>query len=448
MEENKKSNSKNLISDMQSEKTKVIPSYEKKTNKSQTIKLKSKITIILIVFILLVIISLIGYNIFITNKYKKYNSYNEKMHIYGFDKMYDNGSIKVTEKVTKSEAVKTVISTVYNLYDISSFAPIQESTYENEIWVKYAKDKNILNNEIDNKNQDDRISYIDVIMLLSKAKTELLGNELDIEGMPNFNDYEKYTNDEQIALKDMVWNKIIDNNTEKLNGKRKIAKGELNELLIRFAEKYRTFTLNSDDKLVINEEKLPYNYEEYPYVLANINKKVYEIKLYNSNNSNSKTPIQLYADEKQNFEDIKAIIMQYFGTILNVNYETITLEQFKSKINSISMDEFTDEQIQDYIDYVKKNKIKLSGSATVQFPIVYYDGENIRVRIAIECNVLNGNTLENVLFSDKLTGNIYKYNNKNEVMYVDVPFVKDEATGNLYINIGSVNKNIAGNIIK
>lgn len=370
------------------------------------------------------------------------------MSIYGFDRMYDNSSSKVSEKVTKSEAIKMIISTVYNLYDISSFAPIEEANYDNEIWVKYAEDKSILTEEINEKNQDDKISYIDVVMLLSKAKSEILGESLDIEGTPNFSDFDKYSNEEQTALKDMIWNKIIENNTEKLNGNRKIAKGELNELLINFAEKYRTITLNSDDKFVINEEKLPYNSEDYPYVLSNVSKKIYEIKFYNSISKDSKSPVELYADEKQNFEDISAIIYQYFDTILNVDYDRISLEEFKENINFVSMYEFSDEQIQDYIDYVKENKIRLSGSATLQLPIIYYDGEYIRARAIVECNIENSNTLENILFSDRLTGSIYNYDEKSNLIYVDVPFAKDETTGNIYIAMGSINKNIAGNISK
>lgn len=436
-------------------KPKITPSYAKKneniSNKKKKKLFKSKVTVIVayaIVLAIVLTISIVVYNIVQKNKYEKYEPFEEDMDIYGFSKMYNNMSAKSTEKVTKSEAIKMIISTAYNLYDISSFAPIESSEYENQIWVEYAKDKELLIEDINIKNEDKKISYIDVIMLLSKTKVNLLELTLDVEGAPKFSDLEKYTNEQQTAIKDMIWNKIIENNSSKLNGNRYIAKGELNELLINFAQKYRTITLNSDDKLVINEEKLPYNYEQYPYVLANVSKDAYEIKFYTANSAKSKTPIELYAEEKQKYSNIESIVRQYFNTILNVNYETINLEEFKSNINSVSMYPFSDEQIQDYINYVKENKIIIAGSAALQMPIIYHDGNNIRVRIAIEYTVVQSNLLENLIFSDRLTGNIYEYGLGNTVKYIDVPFKKYEETGNLYISIGSINKNISGKVTK
>lgn len=451
----------NISKDGQVKKQKIIPSYEKKNVKfsknskkndnKKNFKIKSRFSKIIIFVIIISILAIIGlfiYNIYLNNKYKKYEIYNEKMSIYGFNLMYDNKSLIAKEKITKSEAIKMVISTAYNLYDISNFAPIENPTYDNEIWVKYAKEVGIVTEDINKENQNERITYIDVLMMLSKVKVDLLGMDLDIEGKPNFEDFDDYTNDEQTVLKDMVWNKIIENNTTKLNGKRKIVKGELNELLINFAEKYRTISLNRLDKFVINEEKLPYNYEEYPYVLANVNKKIYETKFYVEDAKESKTPIELYAEEKQNFQAIDGIINKYFTTILNIDYEKISLEEFKDNINFVSMYSYSDEQIKDYIDYVKANKIKLSGNVNLQLPIIYYDGKNIRARVIIEYNIESSDTLENLIFSDRLTGNTYKYNTKGELMCLDVPFARDENTKNLYISMGSINKNIAGNIRK
>ena len=439
----------------QAPKSRITPSYAKKDESKKNGKrkqvFKSKVTVILVALVLVAIIvvaTLVIYNVIQTKKYKKYESYESKMDIYGFSKMYNNTSSKSSEKVTKSEAIKMIISTVFNVYDISSFAPIDNPEYDNQIWVNYAKSKDLLIEDINIDNEDKKISYIDVITILSKAKVNLLELNLDIEGAPKFSDINKYTNEQQTVLKDMVWNKIIENNSTKLNANRNISKGELNQLLINFSEKYRTLTLSRDDKFIINEEKLPYNYEQYPYVLANVSKEAYEIKFHIVDATKSKTPVELYAEEKQNHSNIESIIRQYFKTILNVNYETIDFAEFKSNINSISMYEFSDEQIQDYINYVKENKIIISGTASIQMPIIYYDGRQIRVRVAVEYNVSQSNLLENLMFSDRLTGNIYEYSLGNDVKYIDVPFERDNSTGNLYISIGSINKNISGNITR
>ena len=53
-------------------------------------------------------------------------------------------------------------------------------------------------------------------------------------------DFNKYSTEQQTLIKDMLWNKIIDNSTNKLNGNKSIVKGELNKLIISFVEKYNT----------------------------------------------------------------------------------------------------------------------------------------------------------------------------------------------------------------
>ena len=427
-----------------------MPSYNKKNDTKKPVKrIKSKITVV-IIWTVIICILIAGitftYNVVMYNKYKKYDEYIEKMDIYGYSRMYDNKSPKSSEKVTKSEAIKMIVSTALNVYSIEGIAPLNNPKYDNEIWVNYANAMELLPESIDEKNQNDRISYIDVLSILSKVKVNMLELNLDIEGKPTFSDIDRYKNEQQTVLKDAVWNKIIDNNTSNLNGNRKIAKGELNELLIKFSEKYRTMTLNSDDKFVINDEKLPYNFDDYPYVLANVNKKIYETKFYTEDIGKSKIPIEIYADEKENMASMSSIILQYFDAILNVDYATIDINDFRWKVNQVSMYEFGDDQIQDYINYVKENKIKLIGNAKIQMPIVYFDGSKYRARTIVEFNVEQSNKLENVLFSDNLTGNTYKYDLGSNLKIIDVPFEKDNETGNVYICMGSINKNIAGDV--
>ena len=133
----------------QVEKQKIVPSYQKSKepgNKKEKKKLdkkviKSRITIVILVALVILvglaifgIVSLVKYN-----KYKPYFGLEETMKNYGFDKVYDNQSAKTGESITKSEAVKMVLATVFNTNDISGFAGEPEENYNNAMWVEYAK---------------------------------------------------------------------------------------------------------------------------------------------------------------------------------------------------------------------------------------------------------------------------------------------------------------------
>lgn len=87
-------------------------------------------------------------------------------------------------------------------------------------------------------------------------------------------------------------------------------------------------------------------------------------------------------------------------------------------------------QLNEYIDYVKKNKIKIEGTVTPLFPIVYYDGSNVRVRTKIEYKILSSDTKSDLIFGDR-NGNpgasreFYaptEYVNSTNTIYVDIPF--------------------------
>jgi len=90
---------------------------EKKTQKVKKTgnNANKKIPIFVIGICILVIAVIAIINIVLNNvEYKKYEKYEEKMNKYGFNKLYDNGSAKTSEKVTKSEALKVIIGTCLN----------------------------------------------------------------------------------------------------------------------------------------------------------------------------------------------------------------------------------------------------------------------------------------------------------------------------------------------
>ena len=91
-----------------------VPSYKndeerQKERKIKNRKYKIKMIIIIIISILAILgIVYLSYTL-ISSKYSKYEHFEEKMDIYGFSQVYDNGSAKTSEKVTKSEAIKMIL---------------------------------------------------------------------------------------------------------------------------------------------------------------------------------------------------------------------------------------------------------------------------------------------------------------------------------------------------
>lgn len=441
-------------------KKKIIPSYQKKNEpvdkkaKKKTDKkvVKSRITIaIIIVSILLVglavygIISLINYN-----KYKPYIGFEETMKTYGFDKVYNNESAKTGESITKSEAIKMILACIFNTSDISGFAkePEGDNNYENAIWVEYAKFRGIISDsDINKDNAKDKATYIEVIRYLANAKTKILEKELDSAPNLKVKDLDNYKSDEQVAIEDMIANEIITINTKKIKGNKNIFKGQMNELMSNFAIKYNTITVNGE-KVNINEDKMPSNKDQYPYTLASVDKSVYEIENYESDNKieDAKSPKETFSIRKEYYEQIINRIEDYLDTILNIDYNTITENNFKEDILRVSLYDISDETINKYVMYVKENKIKIAGEGKVQLPAIYYDGKNYRVRTKINYEVISAANLNNLLFEDLLNEEEIKYEFGKQEIIVDIPMARELTTNTLYVNVGTLFDSIAGKV--
>lgn len=457
-QENKDTKMENMEKNSSENKKKIIPSYQKKnepvdkkTKKKADKKLvKSRITIaIIVVAVLLVglavygIISLINYN-----KYKPYKGFEETMKTYGFDNVYNNESAKTCESITKSEAIKMVLSCVFNTSDISGFAkePEGDDNYENAIWVEYAKFRGIItDSDINKDNAKDKATYIEVIRYLANAKSKILEKELDSAIDMKVKDLDNYKSDEQVAIEDMIANEIITINTKKINGNKHIFKGQMNELIVNFVQKYNTITVNGE-KLNINEDKMPSNKDQYPYTLANVDKSVYEIENYTSDApiDNVKNAKEVFSDRKEYYPQIDEKITSYLNTILNIDYNTIDYDTFKEAIDRVSIYKTDEEIIKKYVNYVKENKIKINGTSIVQFPAVYYDGSRYRVRTKVNYQILSANKLSNLLFMDSENINEIKYELGEKEIIVDIPMSRGVTNNLLFIDIRVLFNLIAG----
>ena len=419
-----------------------VPSYKNeeerlKIRKEKDRKDKIRNTIIAVAIITVIIaIGVLSY-ILINLNYSKYEHYETKMKIYGFDIVYDNGSAKTKEKVTRSEAIKMILSCVYNVPDIEGIAMSTDKTYSNAIWVEYAKKQGIVGQEeITEENADDRVKYQEVLVWLYNVKSKILQQTPDTEAKVEVKDINAYNADQRLAIYDLINSNVIVTNTKNINGNQRLFKGKLNELIVNFAEEYNTITV-ADARININDERLPSNVAEYPYTLSGISKDIYELDFINRGANGFILPVDFYAENKQYYAQIKDFVESYYTYLVNIDYNDITVEQMKRRLKKYALEEFDDDALNEYVEYVKQNNIKLTGTVQAQLPCIYFDGENYRVRIKIEMKVESSNTNTNLLFDDFLSGNI-EYNEKEYTLYADVIMAKIENSDTLFVKEGTI----------
>ena len=419
-----------------------VPSYKNEEERLEIRKKQDKknkiiftMSIILIVIVAIAVIFL-GYTLININ-YSKYEKYEDKMDIYGFSQVYNNGKANTREKVTKSEAVKMIIACLYNVSEIDGIALPTEETYSNAIWVEYAIKQGIVTKEeVNASNADDKVKYQEVLVWLYNIKAKILNIEPDTSANYNIKDINAYNADQQLAIYDLLNSEIIVTNTKRIDGKKKLYKGKLNELIVNFAEKYNTITVG-DARININEDKIPSNANMYPYTLASVQKEIYEINFVNAQKEGFISPISYYPDNKQYYSQIKSYVENYYNYILTVDCNTISKEQIKRKLKKYGLEDFDDAKLDEYVNYVKDNHIKLNGKATAQLPCVYYDGQDYRVRVKLEIVVESSDTKDNILLYD-LDGSTISYNSNQITVYIDTIMNKNDTSETLFIKEGTI----------
>jgi len=422
-----------------------VPSYNNEQERINEIernnkRYKFRIAIISILIVFVIVAIIIGSYILANRTYSLYEKYEEKMNLYGFSKVYDNGSCSTKEKVTKSEAIKMLLSCYYNVPSIEGIALSTDETYSNAIWVEYAIKQGIVTKEeINSSNADEKVKYKEVLVWLYNIKAKLLNLEPDTEDNFNVKDINLYNTDQQLAIKDLLNNNIIAVNTSKINGNQKLYKGKLNELIINFAERYNTITVG-DSKININSEKIPSNSDRYTYTLSNVNKEIYEIPFINDGKEGFISPVEYYPDNKQYFTQIESYVESYYDYLLQVDYSNISVSQMKRKLKKYAFNEFDESSLESYVNFVKANNIKLSGKSKAQMPCVYFDGKNYRVRVKLDIVIDSSNTDKNIIFGDVDT----TYKGNKATVYIDAILAKNETSETLFV----VNEPISNMVVK
>jgi hypothetical protein len=430
----KNENKSEDISSILSNKDKLNAAKQNNIEIKERKKLKNKkLYIIVAIIAIIIVIMATLITSYLNNKmYKLYIKYEEKMQIYGFDKMYNNKTAKTSESVTKAEALKLVLSAVFNTYDISGFAA-EHNEYENAIWVEYAKDSEITKEDINVSSYKHKAKYIDVITYFENCKIKFLKQQPIKSTDVIIKDINKYTTDQQIAIKDMVGNEVINLFSNNVKGNKYIFKGELNELVINFVEKYNIIA-PLGEKLNINPEKIPANAAEYPYTLATIDKSIYEKPFFLGYDIKKMSPKELYTYKKDYYPQIEMVSEGFFNEILNIDYKTITEESLKSKLEQYLVFRADDFAIASYVKHVKDNEIVIEGDSQLQFPIIYFDGESYRARLRLKFEVKHSKTKDSLLYLDMLDSLKERYENKSYDILVDYYLANAFGNNNMYVD--------------
>lgn len=394
---------------------------EKGTGKNKKKKLKlNKKFYILIAAIILTIVMIVGITFLvriISNS--KYNEYSKKMDVYGLSDFFDNGKSTSYENVTKGEAIKIILTSILNIDDITKIIVVDEE-YKNQTWIEMAVEYGaIKENEINEKNINDKITYIEYITYFQNARKAILKATLDTSVYPKFTDISNIQPEQLYALSEMVSKELIENVEKKLKPNRVLYKGEFSKVTLEIGENYNIL-IPTGKKISINGDRMPSNKEEYPYILFDVSKEVYEKPLIVRNEEKFKSTNEIYKNVRTNAIQIMQAVENYYNAVLNVDYEKINSVEFQDALFENAIFEVDEDIVEDYINYVKQNKIKLSGTASTQMPIIYNDGYNYRLRTKISFEILNSDTQDNILYYDDLNYDYtIKYENKKYEFFID-----------------------------
>ena len=327
-----------------------------------------------------------------------YLRYEDKMKTFGFEKLYINKSANPSQPVTKAESLKLAIAVVFNTDDISGMAA-PHNEYENATWVEFAKFHGITNENINISNYSEKAKYIDVISYFEKSKLKFLKTQPVKDTVVNLKDISNYSQEEQAAVRDMIANEIISLPSNTLNGNNDISKGQLNELVVNFAEKYNTIALKGDT-INLDPQKMPSNSDQYPYILSNVDKAIYEIPLVANFPPDAYTSKEMYQYKKELYPQIKSDTEGFFNYILNIDYMTITEENLREKLKLYLINPPNENTIVAYVKHVKDNEIVIEGNSRLIVPVIYSDGMTYRARVQLTFQIKHSNTRENLLYLD------------------------------------------------
>ncbi|ANS75364.1 hypothetical protein AWM70_12715 [Paenibacillus yonginensis] len=164
----------------------------------------------------------------------------------------------------------------------------------------------------------------------------------------------------------------------------------------------------------IRTTNLPKNYKDYPYILEDIPNEMYEMKTtWLSYAQDAQTGAEMYKTQEVTSEDMAKIIDRMkkgYDIKLNVDYKTINPSSFAKELYQYENQAISYRvvELENYANWVKKNKIQIEGSIDPEPSMVYYSGISWYVRSKVRFKI-NSYSEYKDLISDGF------FNNKNKL---------------------------------
>ena len=280
---------------------------------------------------------------------------------------YPDETFRPDNTVTYAEAIKLIVAS-YNK-NIQNGEKHWASNY-----VQYAKDTGIapqnmfVDNNVDKPITRKEVIYMVYQSLIEYAKKPITNNERSEIDLP-FKDVtisiNKYGIDYIKPIKECYYlGIIIGNDLGLMNPDSKITRAEIATILTRaYAEEYRSYPMTEITSFY------PTNSSQYRMILAYMPNSFYEAGNASwSRYINSGTPYK-YLDYSVRditylpLNNIRQKTEKIMNALINVSYDMTENEWNAWKEKILLAEDITEQQVQEYIQYVKDNKIQIKGGA-------------------------------------------------------------------------------------
>ncbi|MCM3339914.1 copper amine oxidase N-terminal domain-containing protein [Paenibacillus sp. MER TA 81-3] len=169
----------------------------------------------------------------------------------------------------------------------------------------------------------------------------------------------------------------------------------------------------------IRTTNLPKNHKDFPYILKDIPNEMYEVPLHIEKGEEDKfmNPLKLLSEphiNRVNVDAWKEKIEEYYGLVLNVDYKNIDYNWAKQVRNYENM-LGGDGEMKAYVDWVKRNKIKVEGSLVAEPSLVYDDGLHYRMRTKYKFRITNFDRYKDLIYDSSF--HLEKNNNGKLLRY-------------------------------
>ena len=398
---------------------------EKVKKSKKDIKLDKKKITLCLVSLLIFIIVIVAVLFFIQKgsnfnlKREKWDgiNYDEKIELFGFNKMYDECS----DEITKIEALKINFLISMNKDSIEN-AFVEGYKYSDEDFIlkNYAYTNNF-KKVITKSNKDEKITVADelyALYLIEKGRYNDVETSEKIT-LENINNYEE---EKKIAIQTMYDRDIV----EKEDFEQVLTKEKSKEIMVKYIYVFKTMCRDANFKVLHDEENIESLYKLPFYTNESV--EASKIPIHITENSIYTDPVEMSKEILFNYNKISNNTKSLLDIILNVNYEEFEKEDFNIKeyskeINNCSI--ISNSKIEEYVEYVKQNKIKIEGSGYAIIPFLYYRSGSYYVRTYIDFKILNSNIdnttlMQNIKFLDTETNEFEK--EKEYKGYVDLKF--------------------------